>query len=279
MQIDRGFVRIDEGLVHYRHCGEPSDAPPLYMIHASPASSIAVAGLMGHLGATRKVYAPDTLGNGDSAPPALDKPQMDYYAETVTRVLDGLGLDQVDMFGSHTGAHISSEVAIRYPDRVRRLVFDGVAMFTEDERRECLENYAPEMAPDIYGNHLNWAWHFVRDQGAYFPYFKRDPEHVRSVPMPSADVLHAITVEVMKAIRTYHKGYRAAFSHNIRERLPLIEQTTFCMASDSDPLNPGVDETARLVKNSHKAILPGEETPEGVKGKAEAIQRFLDDHD
>ncbi len=88
MLIDRGFVRIEEGLVHYRYCGEPSDAPPLYMIHALPACSITLVGLMQHLGKTRKVYAPDTLGNGDSDVPALDEPQMDYYAETVTRVLD-----------------------------------------------------------------------------------------------------------------------------------------------------------------------------------------------
>ncbi len=183
------------------------------------------------------------------------------------------------MYGSHTGAHIASEVAIRFPDRVRRLIFDGVAMFPDEERLECLENYALEVEPDIYGNHLNWAWHFVRDQGAYFPYFKRDPEHVRSVPLPSPDALHAITVEVVKAIRTYHKGHRAAFSHNIRERLPLINQLTFSMASESDPLNPGVEETGRLLKNAQTAILPGEESPEGVAGKAKAVQEFLDRND
>lgn len=39
MQIDRGFVRIREGPIHYRSVGTAiGEAPPLWMIHAPPAS-------------------------------------------------------------------------------------------------------------------------------------------------------------------------------------------------------------------------------------------------
>lgn len=67
-QIDRDFVRIDEGQVHYRAVGDvTSGTRPLVLIHASPASAYNLQPLMGKLGQLRDqpLYAPDTLGNGD----------------------------------------------------------------------------------------------------------------------------------------------------------------------------------------------------------------------
>jgi len=277
MDIDRGFVRIVEGLVHYRSCGKETEGRlPLYMIHASPASSITLVRLMEVLGEKRSVIAPDTLGNGDSAAPAPDEPDMEYYAESVARVLDALGLTQVDVYGSHTGAHIGCELAIRHPERVRRLVFDGIGMFSEEDRREFLERYAPQVAPDSFGSHLVWAWHFVRDQVLHFPYFRRTPEYRRDRTMPSPEVLHRIVLDVLKGLTTYHKAYHAAFRHADRERLPLIRQPTFCTASEDDPLSVGVEEAATLVPHSTKAILPSSATPEGLAAKAQAISDFLE---
>jgi pimeloyl-ACP methyl ester carboxylesterase len=277
MEIDRAFVRIAEGLVHYRHCGAArAGGTPLYMIHASPASSITMVPMMGALGGARRIVAPDTLGNGDSAAPVPDAPDMDYYADSVARVLDALKLDRVDVYGSHTGAHIGCELAIRHPDRVRRLVFDGIGMFSAEDKADFLAHYAPEMKPDEYGRQFVWAWHFVRDQVLYFPYFRKTPRYARDQAMASPAALHTIVVEVLKALTTYHKGYRAAFRHPDRERLPLIGQPTFCMASEDDPLKEGVAQAAALVKNGRQAILPSERDPAGLRAKAAAVAAFLD---
>ncbi|MCC6172481.1 MAG: alpha/beta hydrolase, partial [Gammaproteobacteria bacterium] len=60
-QIERAFVSLREGQVHLRRSlgPAPGDAPPLWMIHASPASSVSLLGLMQELGRTRRVIAPD----------------------------------------------------------------------------------------------------------------------------------------------------------------------------------------------------------------------------
>jgi pimeloyl-ACP methyl ester carboxylesterase len=279
MLIDRAFVRVDEGLVHYRSCGPLSDTgtTPLYMIHASPASAITLVPMMGELGKIRRCIAPDTLGNGDSAGPSLEAPDMDYYADSVARILDKLKLDQVDIYGSHTGAHIGCELAIRHPSRVRKIVFDGIGMFSAEDRADFLKNYAPEMTPDDFGTQFVWAWHFIRDQVLHFPYFRRTPAFRRETAiMPSAAALHTIVLDVLKALTTYHKGYRAAFRHNDVERIPLITQALFCMASDDDPLKDGIDRAHALAKNAVKAVLPSERTPEGLAAKARAVQQFLD---
>ncbi len=279
MLIDRAFVRLEEGLVHYRSCGPDADTgkTPLYMIHASPASAITMVPMMTQLGKTRPCIAPDTLGNGDSVGPSLDVPEMDYYADSVARILDKLKLDQVDIYGSHTGAHIGCELAIRHPKRVRKIVFDGIGMFSAADRADFLKTYAPEMTPDDFGTHYVWAWHFIRDQVLHFPYFRRTPEFRReTATMPSAAALHTIVLDVLKALTTYHKGYRAAFRHNDAERIPLITQPLFCMAGDDDPLKAGVDRAHALAKNAIKAILPSERTPAGLAAKAQAVQQFLD---
>jgi len=279
MEIDRGFVRIKEGLVHYRSCGErrSNGGAPLYMIHASPSSSINLVPLMSEFGKSRKVYAPDTLGFGDSAPPTQDVPNADDYADSVARVMDQLKLDKVDMYGSHTGAHIACEFAIAHPDRVRRLAFDGIGIFSPEDKKDFLENYAPEIQPDEFGRQFTWAWHFVRDQVMHFPYFRRTPDFRRpDEAMPSAEALHTVVVEVLKGLTTYHKGYRAAFRHPDRERLPLLTVPTLCAAGEDDPLKTGVDEAASLVPGSTKAILPNEKTSENLQAKAQAFSDFFD---
>ena len=277
-QIERAFVTIREGQVHLRRSVGPSpgEAPPLWMIHASPASSVSLVGLMKHLGVSRSVIAPDTLGNGDSAAAAPAVPDIAYYAESSLRVMDALGIEQVDLYGSHTGAHIVTEMAIARPDRFRRMVLDGIAMFTPAQKQDYLAHYAPAIEPDAFGAQFHWAWHFVRDQGWFFPYFKRDAAHLRGIAMPSVESLHNTTLEVLKSVRTYHHAYRAAFAHPDRERLPLVKVPTLVMADSSDPLKGGVDEAAALLPGSLEKILDDGGDAASLARKAATIARFLD---
>ena len=282
-QIDRMFVRIREGQVHLRRAGPGLGAGgsggtsrPLWMLHASPASSVSLVGLMQALAPSRTVMAPDTLGNGDSAPAAPAIPDCAYYAEASVRVMDALGVDKVDLYGSHTGAHIATEIAIARPDRVGRVVLDGVGLFTPEEKRDFGAHYAPALLPDGTGAQFHWALNFVRDQGWFFPYFKRDPACNRGLGAPSADALHRTTVEVLKALTTYHHAYRAAFAHPDRERLPLLKAPTLVMADEEDPLKRGLDEAIGLLPNGQKLLFRGATAPGGMRSKAAVIVQFLD---
>ena len=275
MTINRAFTRIKEGEIHYRYAGADSDEI-LYMIHSSPASSVILLPLIEQMSSSFKVIAPDTLGFGDSVVPTEDWPSAGDYADSVIRVMDSLGIESCHFFGSHTGAHIASEVAIKHPDRVRKLVLDGIAMFSDEERKEYLEHYAPEVSPDEFGQHLVWAWNFVRDQFIYFPYFKKTSEHQRTeVSMPPPEFINKLVLEVLKGLSTYHKGYHAAFTHKDKERLPMITVETFCGASEDDPLKSGVDKAAELIPHSTKGFFPNESNEEGLSTKASMIRDFL----
>ncbi len=274
VDVDRAFVRIDEGLVHYRHAGVRDDgkALPIYVAHAGPGSSAGYAPLIADLGQSRFVIAPDTLGNGDSAPPALEEPNLEYYADSVCRILDALEIDQVDFFGSHTGAHIGCELVIAHPDRVRKIIFDGIGVFDDAMRKDKLANYAPEIKPDEFGTQLTWAWHFVRDQFIHYPYYMRDPEHRILTNMPPPEALHAMVTEVLKAVTTYHHGYRAVFRHDAANRLPLVKVPAMFMASEPDPLTAYLDEVSVLIAGAESKIVT---LDEGISGLANAILGFF----
>lgn len=278
MPIDRAFTRIAEGLVHYRHAGaDRAGGPlPLYMMHASPASSINLVPLIGPLAEGRRVVAPDTLGFGDSPPPSQHQPEIADYADSVDRVMASMDLHTCDVYGTHTGAHIAIELAIRYPKRVRRLIIDGVSLMAPDVRADLLANYAPEMKPSAHGEHLIWAWNYVRDQFIYFPHYKQTAKNMRPTDMMPPDTIHDITMEVLKGLRSYHKGYRAVFRHDDDKRMPLITQPTYCIASKDDPLHVTVEKAASLIKGAKGAVTPSEWTPDGAAAKAKMIADFLD---
>ncbi len=272
--MERRFTRIAEGLVHLRIM--EGDGIPVLMIHASPASARGLEPLMEALketGVTAPLLAPDTLGNGDSAPPAEEAPEIAYYADSLRRVLDTLGIDRVDLYGAHTGARTACEFAILFPDRVRRLILDGIVDYPPELKREILAQYAPAVVPEEDGTHLLWAFNFVRDQVFHFPYFRRDPAHRQTNrAMPTPEYLHAHVVDVLKGLTTYHKAYGAAFRYPVKERLPLVRVPTLVLQADVEPqaLQSAAPNIAGLIPDSVRQVTMG-----GIPGKATAIAAFL----
>ena len=198
-------------------------------------------------------------------------PMYPTMAQWVLQALNQMGLEQFHLYGSHTGAHIAVELALSQPKRVKKVVVDGIAMFNDDEKQRMLSHYAPVMTEDDIGSQMNWTWHFVRDQAIYFPYFDRCRAKLRNVDMPNAGTLHKISVEVLKALHTYHLGYRAAFRHPDRERLPLLQQPTLVTAFANDPLCTGVDIAAGLIPDVISNIV----TDNTADSMCHAISEFL----
>lgn len=275
MVIDRAFVRITEGPVLYRikHADNDAAALPLYMVHAGPVSSASLAPIMEEFSPTRRVIAPDTLGFGDSAAPIPDTPDLQYFADSVIRILDALKIDKVDYYGSHTGANIGVEIAITHPDRVRRLIFDGIALFDEQMRRELLENYAPKRTPDEYGSQFQWAWQFIRDQSLFFPYYKRDAEHRLDNGVMPPEMLHAFTLDVLKALKTYHKGYEAVFRHDTAMRLPFVEHDVMLIEYEARPMSDFANDAVAKLKNAVRAIAT---KTDDAATQAKLVEDFLD---
>lgn len=276
-ECERAFARIAEGLVHYRHVHGNGASRPTLMMHASPASSRSVEPLalaVAQIGGGR-VIAPDTPGNGDSVPLRQADPELLDYADAIVRMLDALAIERVDLYGFHTGAHIGIELAIAHPDRVGRLALDGLLWLEESERAEFLTHYAPPLVPDAWGTQIFQALQFIRDQSWFFPHFKRDPAHNLGGGAMPPELLHTLTVDLLKSAPSYHLAYRAVFRHRLAERLPKLTVPVLLMADDGDPTRESVRRAATLVVDARTAIGGEGWSPEGVRRKASRLLEFF----
>jgi pimeloyl-ACP methyl ester carboxylesterase len=276
--VSRGFVEIAEGQVHYRHAGQQhKTAVPLIMLHASPGSAKMLEPLIRQFGSHRHVVAPDTLGNGDSTAPHGVAPAITYFADAHLRAIDALGIERFDLYGSHTGANIACEIAIAQPERVRSLILDGISLYSAEERADMLLNYAPGVRIDLMGSQFNWVWHFVRDTFLFWPWYRRDAAHRRSLGLPSADNLHDKAVEVLKAVRTYHLPYRAAIGYDKEPRLPLVRVRTLLACASGDMFMEYFDRVQRLMPSAKPVITAGAGGYAELLETVRVFEEFLDD--
>jgi 2-hydroxymuconate-semialdehyde hydrolase len=103
---------------------------PVLMIHGSGPGVSAYANwrlVMPVLARERRVIAPDMAGFGFTDRPAGAVYSMDNWVTQAIGLLDALDLAQADLVGNSFGGALSLALAIRHPQRVRRLVLMGAA--------------------------------------------------------------------------------------------------------------------------------------------------------
>jgi 2-hydroxymuconate-semialdehyde hydrolase len=103
---------------------------PLLLIHGSGPGVSAFANwrlVMPALSQTRRVIAPDMVGFGFTERPADADYTLDRWVAHALGVLDALGIAQADLVGNSFGGALSLALAVRHPQRVRRLVLMGAA--------------------------------------------------------------------------------------------------------------------------------------------------------
>ena len=101
---------------------------PLLMIHGSGPGVSAYANwrlAMPVLARRRRVIAPDMVGFGFTDRPAGIRYDMATWVQQALDLLDALQLPQVDLVGNSFGGALALALAIRQPQRVRRLVLMG----------------------------------------------------------------------------------------------------------------------------------------------------------
>jgi 2-hydroxymuconate-semialdehyde hydrolase len=77
------------------------------------------------LSQARRVIAPDMVGFGFTDRPAGISYSMDGWVKQAIDLMDAMDLPQVDLVGNSFGGALALALAIRHPQRVRRLVLMG----------------------------------------------------------------------------------------------------------------------------------------------------------
>ena len=176
----------------------------------------------------------------------------------------------MDVYGQHTGALIAVELAIQRPELVHRTVLDGVLILSEEERDELLRRYTPPFTPRDDGTHLLAAWHMVRNQNLFWPWFNNTRSGIRRVEPLDAHRLHEAFVDLMKSGETYPISYRAAFSYPTVERLAQLATPVLMIARETDPLPELTQRASALARNAELQRFAGDD-----RALAAMIGRFL----
>lgn len=103
---------------------------PVVLIHGSGPGVSAWANwrlALPELAKTRRALAPDMAGFGYTDRPDGIRYTLDQWVEQALGFLDALDLEQVDLVGNSFGGALSLALAVRHPQRVRRLVLMGAA--------------------------------------------------------------------------------------------------------------------------------------------------------
>ncbi len=101
---------------------------PVLLIHGSGPGVSAWANwrlVMPELAKRSRVIAPDMVGFGYTDRPAGQSYSMDAWVSQAVDLLDELHIDQAHLVGNSFGGALALALAIRHPQRVRRLVLMG----------------------------------------------------------------------------------------------------------------------------------------------------------
>ena len=274
MVIRRQFVDTSYGQVHYRRAGQEQPTP-LLMFHTNPGSSAMLEHPIKPMSQHFWVVAPDTPGLGDSSALLQPNPTISDYAVATIEAIDRLEIDNFNVYGNHTGANIALELAIHHPSRVNRVILDGIAFYTPEMKQDLLENYAPDTTPRDDGTHLLWAWHFVRDQQIFWPWFRRNKINQRNINMPAANELHDIVVDVLKSISTFQKAYRASFTYDKDAALQKLTQPVMVSCPPSDIFFDHLERVISRLPNCETASLPSTDETTYLRQAVAVFSDFL----
>lgn len=101
---------------------EAGTGPPVMAVHGLGATKGSFLPTVAALAARFRVIAVDLPGFGDSDKPIGAPYDPRFFAAAGLDLLDALALDRVHLIGNSLGGRIALEIAMRHPERVRRVV-------------------------------------------------------------------------------------------------------------------------------------------------------------
>jgi len=94
---------------------------PLVLLHGGLMHSGLFGPVLDMLAKDHKVITPDLQGHGRTAD--IDRPiDTRFMADDLAALLDHLGIDKADVVGYSMGGGAALQLAVRHPDKIRRLV-------------------------------------------------------------------------------------------------------------------------------------------------------------
>lgn len=143
--VTTGYAEVDGLRMYYEVHG---DGAPVVVLHGAYMTTGLMRPVTDGLAATRQVIAVDLQGHGRTAD--VDRPiTYERMADDVAAAMAAIGVPRADVFGYSMGAGVAYQLAIRHPDRVRRLAAASAAYRADGVYPELVEMIG-EMTPESF---------------------------------------------------------------------------------------------------------------------------------
>ncbi|MBI5422587.1 MAG: alpha/beta fold hydrolase [Opitutae bacterium] len=140
-----GHTATVNGIRLYYETYGPSTGAPLVLLHGNGGSLAAMRHQIDFFRATRRVIAVDSRGHGRSEMGATPL-TYEKIADDVAALLAQLHAAPVDILGWSDGGIVALQLALRHPDRVRRIALSGANLAVADLKPEDLASMRAELA-------------------------------------------------------------------------------------------------------------------------------------
>jgi 2-hydroxy-6-oxonona-2,4-dienedioate hydrolase len=220
------WVQTALGRLHARtnNVSPRAGTPTIILVHGLVISSRYMIPIARQLAPLCRVYALDLPGYGASEKPP-QAPTVAEAADAVAGFMDGLGIASAHLLGNSYGCQICAEFAVRYPERLQRLILQG-----------------PTVNP-----HKRSFW------GQLWPWLN----NVRYEPFSL--VLILLQDAWAAGLRRTVETVRNALTDRIEDKLPRIQAPTLIVRGAKDPHVPQrwAEEAARLLPHGELEVVPG----------------------
>jgi len=234
---------------------------PVIVLHDALGSINSVQDLMRGFIGLRPVIAIELPSHGESDDPLKASASIGDYAKVVRQALACLKLDRVDVVGLGFGGLVGLDLALRHRRLINALAMVGVADLEGRDAKEFVTNGAPRIEPDWFGGHLFQAWHVARDQGLFWPWYKRlGSSAIRQEPQIDPDRIQQRLLDLLRSNGGWQRAFRAQFSYPWRTKLQLAMRNSalrvVLAASALDPLQNSTWRVADAVPGVARLPLP-----------------------
>jgi pimeloyl-ACP methyl ester carboxylesterase len=142
-------VEVNGMQMYYEVSGE---GDPLIVLHGAYMNIPSMGAIIPKLAETHKVYALELQGHGRTTD--IDRPiTYQNLADDVAAFMDKVGLEQADVFGYSMGAIAGLQLAIRHPEKVRKLAAASVAYDLEGWQ-PAFTAFIPQMNVEMFADML-----------------------------------------------------------------------------------------------------------------------------
>ena len=218
VNVIKAYMPMDWGQLHYRTVPADPALPLLIMLHQSPLSSRNYEAVLPLLAGHCRPVALDTPGYGGSSAVPEDWTVADY-AQLVWDVADQLGAERVFVFGRATGAVFALEAALAQPQRVQGLVLHGMPVYTDAERADRMQNFAPPFPAATDGAHLTGIWQRIHNE----------------YPWIGPELATHFAHDFLSAGPDFARSYRAIWRYDLLQRLSgSADLPTLLLAGSAD---------------------------------------------